>query len=188
MKKSLPIFIAAILFLLLISINIESQFYHLFPEKKINNNIKSELFELGKESIKSLDVPVAAVILYNNRIIGRGYNTVLRDTSAGGHAEINAITDAIKNVGIRRFNELNRDSLVLISSFEPCLMCKGAIQLYKIKHVFFLKGKSTIHWMKNSYGELLYEINKRKTEPEILQDSLFNLYPKYGTSKENRFP
>lgn len=188
MKKTLLIFITAILFLLLVSIILETQIYHLFPEKKIDNNIKSELFELGKESIKSLDVPVAAVIIYNNRIIGKGYNTVLRDTSAGGHAEINAITDAIKNVGIRRFNELNRDSLVLISSFEPCLMCKGAIQLYKIKHVLFLKSKSLIHWMGNSYGELLYEINKRKTDMEILQDSLFNLYPKYNTSGEKRFP
>jgi hypothetical protein len=67
-------------------------------------------------------------------------------------------------------------------------MCKGAIQLYKIKHVYFIKGKSIIHWMKNSYGELLYEINKQQTESGNLQDSLFGLYPKYDNSKENRFP
>ena len=166
----------------------KSQFYHLAPEVKINNNIKAELFELGKESLKSSDAPVASVIIYNDSVIGRGYNTVLRDTLAGGHAEINAISDAIKHVGIKKFNELNRASLILISTFEPCMMCKGAIQLYKIKHVYFLKSKSPFFWIKNFYSELLYEKNKRKTGPEILQDSLFRLHPYYNTVKEDLIP
>jgi tRNA(Arg) A34 adenosine deaminase TadA len=188
MKKKIFVSVTIILVLFVLLILFKSQFYRLTPEININNRIKAELFELGKKSLKSLDVPVASVIIYNDSIIGRGYNTVLRDTSAGGHSEINAISDAIKHLGIKKFNELNRDSLILISTFEPCMMCMGAIELYKIKHVFFLKGKSPFLWVKNSFGDLLYEKNKQKTGPEILQDSLFRLHPYYNTMKEDMIP
>ncbi|HXD93649.1 MAG TPA: deaminase, partial [Bacteroidia bacterium] len=65
-----------------------------------------------------------------------------RDTNIGGHAEINAISNTIKNIGTQNFNQLNRDSLILITTFEPCLMCRGAIIENRIKHIEFIKEKT----------------------------------------------
>lgn len=188
MKKNIFILISVIILFFVISVLFKSQFYHFLPYKEIDSKIANELFALGKESLKSLDVPIASIILYDNKIIGRGYNTVLRDSSAGGHAEINALSDAIKHLGFKKFNELNRDSLILISSFEPCEMCKGAIQLYNIKYVYFLKGKSFITWMKNFYKDFQYETKKYKAGSEFLQDSLFSFHPYYGTPQEKLIP
>ncbi|MBK8340910.1 MAG: nucleoside deaminase [Flavobacteriales bacterium] len=85
------------------------------------------LANLGKEAISSGDVPVAALLLYNDDVIGRGYNTVRRDGNAGGHAEVNAISDAFRSLGWERFERLDRDRMVLLTTFEPCAMCKGLI-------------------------------------------------------------
>jgi tRNA(Arg) A34 adenosine deaminase TadA len=139
---------------------------------------KEELFSLGKKSLLSNDVPVSALIIYDGQIIGKGFNTVLADSNAAGHAEINAITNAVKNLGWENFFNLDREKLLLISTFEPCPMCIGAIQEYKIKHVNFIKEKSIGYWLKNRLGNFLYEQNKRKISSDI-QDSLFLLHPAY---------
>ncbi len=136
-------------------------------------------FHLGKKSIPSFDVPISAVIIYDDSIIGKGHNDILKNNNAAGHAEINAISDALKKLGYKKFMSLNRDSLFLISTFEPCPMCKGAIQLYKIRNVEFLKDKPISYWWKSSVGDFLYELHKRKVGYEFLQDSLFKMHTQY---------
>jgi tRNA(Arg) A34 adenosine deaminase TadA len=117
------------------------------------------------------------LLIHNFEILGRGHNTVLRDSEAGGHAIINAISDAIKNVGLERFNKLNRDSMKIITTYEPCEMCKGALMEYKIKSLEFLKPKPLTYWLEKQYNELGYEFSKKKLDGSSLQDSLFKLHP-----------
>ena len=125
-------------------------------------------------------MPISAIIIYNYNIIGRGFNTVEKDSNAGGHAVINAISDAIRNVGgIEVFMYINRDSLKLITTYEPCPMCRGALYEYKIKEVEFLKSKSLSYWIDESYSDFIYEYRKRKLDNSELQDSLFKLHPYY---------
>ena len=70
------------------------------------------------------EIPIGAIILDKNlNIIGKGYNTRERDKDILGHAEINAIKDAIKNTNSKILN----DSIIFIN-LEPCLMCLGAIK------------------------------------------------------------
>lgn len=134
-------------------------------------------------SLKTLDVPVGSVLIYNGYIIGEGFNTVLRDTNTGGHAEINALNNAIKKLGFTAFNKLNRDSLFLITTYEPCMMCRGAIIEYNIRHVLFLKDKGLLHWLKNDAKQFRYEWYKTQTVGEFSQDSLFMLHPRYPGRK-----
>ena len=94
---------------------------------------------LGKEAIRSGDVPVSALLIYDDVIIGRGYNTVLRDGNAGGHAEVNALSDAFTNLGREGFDRLDRERMVLLTTFEPCAMCKGLILEYRIGHLAFIE-------------------------------------------------
>ncbi len=91
--------------------------------------------EAYKEALKALEkdeVPVGAVIVKDNRIIGRGYNQRIIKNNALYHAEIVAIQNACKNVGNWRL-----DGSTIYITLEPCLMCVGAILQARISNVIF---------------------------------------------------
>ena len=68
------------------------------------------------------EVPVGAVIVYNNEIIARGQNRVLRDHDPTAHAEIVALRQAGLHLSNYRLNDCT-----LYVTLEPCAMCAGAI-------------------------------------------------------------
>jgi tRNA(Arg) A34 adenosine deaminase TadA len=156
-----------------------SQLYRFHTEKNLSHEEKELLIKNASLALQSKDVPVGALLVYNDTVLSSGYNTVLRDSNAGGHAEINAISNAIKKIGLMSFSQLDRDQLILLTSFEPCEMCKGAILEYHISHVYFMKGKGIFHWIKNDAKQLRYEWMKNKSAGEEIQDSLFMLHPLY---------
>lgn len=78
------------------------------------------------------EVPVGAVIVFENKIIGSGYNKREISQNALNHAEIEAINEACKTLGSWRL--LNCDLYVTL---EPCPMCIGAIINSRIKKVVF---------------------------------------------------
>ena len=177
--NKLGVFLFILLILTIAFFSLHTQYYKISSEKKLISQYKRELDGLGQLAIKSKDMPISAILIYNFEILGRGYNTVLRDQDAGGHAILNSINDAIKEVGLNTFMSLSRDSIKIITTYEPCEMCKGAILEYKIKSVEFLKSKSLSYWLNEHYKELSYEFSKRKLDGAELQDSLFKLHPAY---------
>ena len=78
------------------------------------------------------DVPVGALIIHENEIIGRGYNQIeqLKDPTA--HAEMIAITAAANHLGSQRL-----ENCTLYVTLEPCPMCAGAIVLARIPTLVF---------------------------------------------------
>jgi len=86
----------------------------------------------AEQAYKRKEVPVGAVIIRDNRIVGRGYNQIesLQDPTA--HAEMIAITAAATNVENRRL-----DDCTLYVTLEPCPMCAGAIVLARIPRLVF---------------------------------------------------
>ena len=171
------LFLSIALFLIVSAFALRTQFYQVSSKKQIIVQYKRELDAIGQSALKSNDMPISAILIYNYEIIGRGHNTVVRDSDAGGHAIINAITDAIKNVGLETFNCLNRDSMKIVTTYEPCEMCKGALIEYRIKNLEFLKPKPLTYWLEKQYNDLGYEFSKKKLEGSDLQDSLFGLQP-----------
>jgi tRNA(Arg) A34 adenosine deaminase TadA len=135
---------------------------------------------LGDSALVSRDVPVAALVLYGERVLGSGYNTVKRDGNAGGHAEINAISAAVCAMGLSRFRQLDRDSLLLVTTFEPCAMCRGAIVEYNIKHVEILKRKSVLELAREDLRVLRYYLGRTVVGPASLQDTLFHRHPDFS--------
>lgn len=81
---------------------------------------------------KENEIPVGAVVVKDNVIIGKGYNTRERDRDVCGHAEINAIRDAAEKTGNWRLE--NCDIYVTL---EPCPMCAAAISQSRIRAVYF---------------------------------------------------
>ena len=92
----------------------------------------SEATKLALLAEKENEIPVGAVIVKDNEIIGKGYNTRERDRDVCGHAEINAIRDAAKKTGNWRLE--NCDIYVTL---EPCPMCAAAISQSRIRAVYF---------------------------------------------------
>lgn len=149
------------------------------PVSELPPGYKAELARLALNSLESRDVPVASLLIYRGKIIGRGYNTVVRNRHAGEHAEINAISEALDSLGFRQFQTLDRDSLWLITTFEPCLMCAGALAIYNIQKVYFLKEKPLSDNLRQDARLLRYFWKREALQPAALQDSLFYLHPDY---------
>ena len=134
----------------------------------IDAKLQQKLSQLGARAQRSGDASVAAIVVHGGRTIGTGFNTMVSDTNAGGHAEINALSSAMRRVGPKAFAALDRDSLVLITTFEPCPMCRGAIQQYGVQRVIFLKGRPLLERMREDFAGLLYEWRRTRRGPAVL--------------------
>ncbi len=182
-KKINRNFILLLSFILIILTAIApSQLYVFKHNYQLNPELKDTIIHSAAQSLRTLDVPVGAVLLYGNQIIGTGFNTVVRDTNVAGHAEINAINDAITKSGFKAFSGYKRDSLYMLSTFDPCLMCRGALIEYGIRHIIFLKDKTWFERIKTSLKEIRLDLMQRHTPGASLQDSLFSLHPAYHQS------
>lgn len=91
-----------------------------------------EALMLAKKAADIGEIPIGAVVVKNENIIGRGYNTRESQKNALHHAEINAIDDACKNIGGWRLSGCD-----LYVTLEPCVMCAGACINARIDNVFF---------------------------------------------------
>ena len=102
----------------------------LFPEH-VYKFMYAALQEAEK-ALEAKEVPVGAVVVYQNKIIGRGYNQTEMLKDATAHAEMLAITAASNNLASKLLEECD-----LYVTVEPCVMCCGAILLSRIKNLYF---------------------------------------------------
>jgi len=144
---------------------------------------RAKLLELAERSLESGDVPVGAILLYRGKVIGEGHNTVLRNGKGGEHAEINAISAALNSMGMEKFSALDRKDLVLLSTFEPCLMCAGAFVNYNIQSIFFMKEKDFSYTGKEEALFVRYLLRRRQIRGSREQDLLFEKHPRYPGSR-----
>ena len=89
-----------------------------------------EALKLAKEAFDDGEVPVGCVITRGDEIVGRGRNRREKDKTALAHAEIEAISEACRNLGGWRLWECT-----LYVTLEPCPMCAGAIINARIPRV-----------------------------------------------------
>ena len=84
----------------------------------------------AKKAYKLNEVPIGCVIVYEGKVIGRGYNRRNTDKTSLGHAEITAIKKAS-----RYMNDWRLENCTLYVTLEPCQMCAGAIVQSRIPRV-----------------------------------------------------
>ncbi|MEG1799104.1 MAG: tRNA adenosine(34) deaminase TadA [Synergistaceae bacterium] len=92
----------------------------------------SEALKEAEKAAECGDVPVGAVVVRGEEIIGRGYNRRSAEGSPFSHAEMVAMESAAKSIGSWRF-----DGCSLYVTLEPCVMCSGAIVQCRMGRVVF---------------------------------------------------
>lgn len=93
---------------------------------------------LSREGMENgLGGPFGAVVVKDNKIIGRGSNRVLADNDPSAHAEVVAIRDACKHLG-----SFQLQGCEIYTSCEPCPMCLGAIYWARPDKVYFANSKT----------------------------------------------
>ncbi len=97
-----------------------------------DRNFMDMALTLAREAAGEGEVPVGCVIVRAGQVVGRGRNRRETAKTALGHAEIEAIADACKNLGGWRLWECT-----LYVTLEPCPMCAGAIVNARIPRVVF---------------------------------------------------
>lgn len=106
-----------------------------------------EIIKLAKIAYKKGEVPVGAIIAKNDKILARAYNKIETSKDATMHAEILAIKKASKKLKNWRLNDCE-----MYVTLEPCTMCSSAIELSRIKKVYYLvKRDKEISIKKSKY-------------------------------------
>ena len=89
-----------------------------------------EAVRQAKKAYALGEVPIGCIIVYDGKVIGRGYNRRTIDKNVLAHAEIAAIKKACKNMGDWRLEDCT-----MYVTLEPCQMCSGAIVQSRMKRV-----------------------------------------------------
>lgn len=89
-------------------------------------------FVLAEQAADAGEIPIGAVVVYNDQIIGRGYNQTEMLNDATAHAEMIALSAASATLE----NKYLQDCTLYVT-LEPCPMCAGALVWTKIKRIVF---------------------------------------------------
>lgn len=86
----------------------------------------------AERALSKREVPIGAVVVAGDRIIGRGHNLVETLMDATAHAEMQAITAAMSTLGGKYLNDCT-----LYVTVEPCVMCGGALAWSQIGRIVY---------------------------------------------------
>lgn len=91
-----------------------------------------QALDLAREAERAGEVPVGAVVVIRDKVIGRGRNSPMSLNDPTAHAEILALREAAAAIGNYRLEDAT-----LYATLEPCVMCAGALVAARIKRLVF---------------------------------------------------
>ncbi len=126
-----------------------------------------EALEEARKAEHSGEVPVGAVILVNNKIVGRGHNSPVRLHDPTAHAEILALRMAARSMKNYRL-----PGSVVVVTAEPCVMCAGAMIQSRVEEVVYgaadpKAGALDSHFHLDAAAQLNHQF---KVTPHILEE------------------
>ena len=115
----------------------------------------------AKKALKKGEVPIGAVVVLGDEIIGRGYNQPITMKDPTAHAEIIALKEASNRLDNYRLNEA-----IIYTTLEPCLMCAGALVHARIKKIIFAAQDTKSGVVVNNGGLIQSEFLNHKVSFE----------------------
>ncbi|HIO04518.1 MAG TPA: nucleoside deaminase [Gammaproteobacteria bacterium] len=115
----------------------------------------------AKKALKKGEVPIGAVVVLGDEIIGRGYNQPITTKDPTAHAEIIALKEASNRLDNYRLNEA-----IIYTTLEPCLMCSGALVHARIKKIIFAAQDTKSGVVVNNGGLIQSEFLNHKVSFE----------------------
>ena len=112
----------------------------------MENVFVEKIYELAVDSFNNDEIPVGAIVVKDNQIIGVGINNREREKCVVGHAEINAINDACNHIGDWRLDDCDMYVTLL-----PCMMCSGAIYESRINNIYYLCDRTNVRFKPSDY-------------------------------------
>jgi tRNA(adenine34) deaminase len=91
-----------------------------------------EALRCAQRALEAGEVPIGAVVVYGERIVGRGHNLSITNYDPAAHAEILALREAGATLGNYRLT-----GCTLFVTIEPCAMCAGALVHARIGRVVY---------------------------------------------------
>ncbi len=134
---------------------------------KVDEFYMRKALDQAQRAFDEEEVPIGAIVVCNEKIIGKGYNQTEKLTDVTAHAEMIAITAAASELGSKYLDECT-----LYVTIEPCVMCAGAI-----KHARFHKIVIGAREPKTGFSNFLSEDFNLKTELQtgVLEDECRNM-------------
>jgi len=99
---------------------------------EFHESFMREALALARGAEARGEVPVGAVVVIDDRIVGRGANAPIHTQDPTAHAEVLALRDAARSIGNYRL-----EGATLYCTIEPCVMCAGAIVAARIAKLVF---------------------------------------------------
>ncbi|GAA4359902.1 nucleoside deaminase [Hymenobacter saemangeumensis] len=127
----------------------------------------------AQKALAEEEIPIGAVVVFENRIIGRGYNQTERLRDVTAHAEMLALSSAANHVGNKYLSDCT-----LYVTIEPCVMCAGASYWAQLGQVVFGADEPKVGFRR--FGQLLHPRTRlrsgvRAEECAGLMRDFFNL-------------
>lgn len=141
-----------------------------------------EALKLAHEAFQREEVPIGAIVVSNDVIVGRGFNQTIAKSSVLAHAELIAIEDASKNIGNHRLVDT-----ILFSTIEPCHMCAKAIIDARISHIIFgaREPKSGSIISIDNFLESIFHNHSVSFEEGILKDECMEIMQRFFRARRN---
>ena len=103
----------------------------------MNQKIYDELDKLIDKAVKKNEVPIAALMVKDGKIISKAYNMVNKTNNILDHAEIICIRKASKKLNNWRLNDCE-----LYITLEPCDMCREVIKKSRVGKVYYILSQN----------------------------------------------
>jgi len=123
--------------------------------------LMKEALVQAKKALKKGEVPIGAVVVLGDEIIGKGHNQPITKKDPTAHAEIIALKEASNRLENYRLNEA-----IIYTTLEPCLMCVGALVHARIKKVIFAAQDTKSGVVVNNGGLIQSEFLNHKVSFE----------------------
>ena len=123
--------------------------------------LMKEALVQAKKALKKGEVPIGAVVVLGDEIIGKGHNQPITKKDPTAHAEIIALKEASNRLDNYRLNEA-----IIYTTLEPCLMCAGALVHARIKKIIFAAQDTKSGVVVNNGGLMQSEFLNHKVSFE----------------------